>query len=159
MISAAQLREMITEVLDTAPRTALKGDVPRELLMLTSAVESKLGTYFKQIGGPALGIMQMEPATAHDIYENFLRFPKNLDLLLWVDELRGSQSISHALKYNIAYQIVMARIHYWRVRDPLPENNSEKLAHYWKNHFNTRLGRGTVSKAVADYENHAFNNL
>lgn len=159
MISAAQLREMIIDVLDTAPRPALKGEVPTELLMLTSAVESKLGTYYKQIGGPALGIMQMEPATAQDIYDNFLRFPRNLDLLFWVDELKGSQSVSHALKYNLAYQIAMARVHYWRVRDPLPENDVEGLAKYWKAHFNTHLGKGTVFKAIRDYELYAFNNL
>lgn len=156
MISAVQLREMIIEVLDGAPRPALKGHVPTELLMLTSAVESKLGTYLKQIGGPALGIMQMEPATARDIYDNFLRFPKNLDLMLWVEELRGNQSVESALKYNLAYQIAMARVHYWRVRDPLPENDVKDIAKYYKQHYNTYLGKSTIAKAIADYERYAL---
>lgn len=159
MIAASQLREMITDVLETAPREPLKGEVPVELLMLTAATESKLGTYYKQIGGPALGIMQMEPTTAQDIYDNFLRFPRNLDLLLWVEDFKGSQSIKNALKYNLAYQIAMARIHYWRVKSPLPKNEVEALALYWKAYYNTNLGRGTLVKAARDYELHAFNTL
>ena len=58
---------------------ALEPEIPHslvaeELLMLTAAHESHLGTYLKQKGGPALGIYQMEPATYRDLHENFLRF-------------------------------------------------------------------------------------
>ena len=159
MIAASQLREMITDVLETAPRKQLKSETAVELLMLTAATESRLGTYYKQIGGPALGIMQMEPFTAHDIYKNFLRFPSNLDLFLWVENLRGNQKVEEALTYNLAYQIAMARIHYWRVRSPLPKNEAGELANYWKLHYNSHLGRGTVVKAARDYELHAFNTL
>jgi len=159
MISSSQLREMIVEVLDDAPRNILFSETAVELLMLTAATESKLGTYYKQINGPALGIMQMEPQTAYDIYLNFLNFQRNSDLLLWIEEIRGNQGIKRALKYNIEYQIAMTRIHYWRVKSPLPNNEAKELADYWKRYYNTSLGKGTVNKAIADYENYAFNNM
>jgi hypothetical protein len=38
-----------------------------QLLMGTAAQESHLGTYLKQINGPALGVFQMEPNTEIDI--------------------------------------------------------------------------------------------
>ena len=159
MIAAAQLREMIVDVLETAPGRRLQGQTVVELLMLTAATESRLGTYYRQVKGPALGIMQMEPPTAFDIYNNFLLYPKNADLKEWVEHLRGNQPVETALKYNLAYQIAMARIHYWRVKSPLPKNEVDDLAIYWKKYFNTPAGRGTVEKAAKDYELYAFNTL
>ena len=159
MISASQLREMIVDVLESAPGRKLQGETAVELLMLTAATESRLGTYYKQVGGPAVGIMQMEPPTAFDIYNNFLMYPKNADLKEWVEHIRGNQPVETALKYNLAYQIAMARIHYWRVKSPLPKNEVGELADYWKKHFNTHLGRGTIAKAARDYKLHAFNTL
>lgn len=152
MIHPEQLREMITEVLETSPRPELKSSPAIELLMLTAATESRLGTYFRQVNGPALGIFQIEPATEEDMYKHFLQYPKNADLYGWVDSLRTKGDL-YDLKYNIAYQIALARIHYWRVPKGLPSENPIELAYYWKEYFNTSLGRGTVTKAVTDYEN------
>ena len=40
----------------------------------TAAVESRMGTYLRQIGGPALGIWQVEPATHLDCWDNWLDY-------------------------------------------------------------------------------------
>ena len=150
MIEANQLRELIVEVLDTCPDQRLNTPAAVELLMLTAATESHLGTYIRQIKGPARGIFQMEPATEKDIYENYLRFPRQLQLLLWVEEFKGTRGID--LKANLAYQIAMARVHYWRSPMKMPlEDDAVGLANKWKQVYNTELGRGTIGKALADY--------
>jgi hypothetical protein len=57
------------------------------------------------------------------------------------------------LRRNLAYAIVMARVHYLRVPSPLPDaTDVPALAAYWKKHYNTHLGSGTVVKAIKKYE-------
>lgn len=154
MINPNQLREMIIEVLSTAPEPRLNSPVAVELLMLTFAVESHLGTYLKQVKGPALGIGQMEPFTEEDLWRSYLKY--NKPLRTWVHEMTSEYVIGgkiHELKYNLAYQIAMTRLHYWRRPEPLPPTaDPYALAEYWKDHYNTHLGKGTVTKAVIDYK-------
>lgn len=118
--------------------------------MLTAAVESHLGHYVYQIGGPARGIFQMEPATAIDIYDNYLRYQEGLrDELLYFCAADPERD----LLGNIPYQILMARFHYLRVKEPLPKaEDSKGLAEYWKKYYNTTLGKGTVEKAIEEYK-------
>jgi len=146
MIDKAQLRSLITKVLKEAN---LYSESAVELLMLTAAVESKLGTYIKQLGGgPALGIFQMEPLTEQDIHGHFLAYREGLEDI--VDSFSTMQP--DELEWNLAYQILMARLHYLRVPEPLPDKDDvEGLAKYWKKYYNTNLGKGTVEKAVRAY--------
>jgi hypothetical protein len=144
MIDKGQLRDLITRVLQDAD---LYSDSAVELLMLTAAVESKLGTYIKQVKGPALGVFQMEPATYEDIWANFLSYKPGVERRLYIEQ-GGEQ-----LEYDIRHAILMARIHYLRVKSPLPAaDDVDALAAYWKTYYNTHLGKGTVAKAKAAYE-------
>lgn len=152
MIEPVQMREMIEEILLSAPNPRLHSPVAVELLMLTAATESKLGRYFRQIRGPALGIFQVEPATERDLFENYLEY--NRDLLSWVEDLEMNHDFN--LKYNIAYQIAIARLVYFRKKDPLPSIELHELAAYWKKHYNTHLGKGTVEKAIGDYNRYVL---
>lgn len=154
-----QLREMIDTVLVYLDPIIKYSYTARELLMLTAATESHLGTYWRQIKGPARGIFQMEPATEQDIWVNFLAYKQPLLKLL--KDLLGPANFNFpALQWNLAYQIAMARVHYFRVKKPLPligatGNWSHKevmqLAEYWKDHYNTSAGKGTPKKAYDDY--------
>jgi hypothetical protein len=117
--------------------------------MLTAATESHLGTYIRQVGGPARGIFQMEPATEQDIWDNLLFYKPKLATLLYDFD----SSADNTLEWNLAYQILMARMHYLRVKEPLPKwDDVEGLAAYWKRYYNTPKGKGTIEKAVADYQ-------
>ena len=141
-----QLRDLICEVLLDA---GMYSDSAVELLMLTAATESKLGRYVRQVGGPALGIFQMEPNTENDIYINYLKY--NEDLEDFVDAYT-SDALPDELVWNVAYSILMARIHYLRVKEKLPAATDIRgLASYWKKYYNTHMGKGTVKKAVASY--------
>ncbi|MDR9502667.1 MAG: hypothetical protein RI601_12795, partial [Desulfurivibrionaceae bacterium] len=57
------------------------------------------------------------------------------------------------LKFDLAYQIIMARLQYLRVPDALPDHfDIAGLAAYWKQHYNTPAGRGTVDEFIKNYQ-------
>lgn len=148
MIDEEQLKwEVIVPVLKYLAPDVPYSDAAVELLFGTASVESKRGTYLKQLGGgPALGIYQMEPATYNDIYQNFLQYKPSL--LAKVEKLRGNNVLGSSEKEligNLYYATAMARIHYYRVPEPLPKT-PEAHAAYWKEHYNTILGAGTPEK-------------
>ena len=119
------------------------------LLLGTAIQESRL-TYLKQIGsGPALGIYQMEPSTHDDIWENFLAYRDDLSSLIEKSfRIRNSE----ALVWDMGYATAMARVHYYRVPEALPdEGDVSKLATYWKRHYNTSEGRGTPLEFMEKY--------
>lgn len=121
-----------------------------DLLFMTAAHESALGTYLKQVSGPALGIYQMEPDTHNDIWDNYLEYREDLRPL--VLRLLGRFGSVDTLVFNLAYATAMARIHYYRIKEPLPKkddypNNSEEylkaLSQYAKKYYNTEKGKAT----------------
>ena len=119
-----------------------------ELVLGTAIVESGL-TYLKQHGdGPALGLWQVEPATHDDLYTNFLNFRPKLGSKLI--ELRATGlSLNENLATNLMYGAAVCRLCYYRKPDALPEaGDIEGQAAFWKEHYNTIFGAGTVSKYV-----------
>jgi hypothetical protein len=154
MVDKIQLRDLIRLVLKDMEPLVPYSETAVELLMLTAAVESNLGTYIRQKGGPAQGIFQMEPATEKDLWVNYLEYKKGLR-----DKVRGYRAMSplkDELVWNTAYAIAMTRVHYLRAPSQLPPNTKEELAAYWKKVYNTHLGKGTVEKAIQKYESMAM---
>lgn len=121
------------------------------LLLGTAAQESKFGTYLRQIKGPALGVFQMEPNTELDIWNNYLSY--RAEIAGAIGSMTGKLCPSSiALEANLAYQIAMARTHYRRVPQALPDaDDIEGLARYWKLHYNTHLGAGTEKEFIRNY--------
>lgn len=123
------------------------------LLMGTAAQESGLGTYLAQLGGgPARGIFQMEPATLEDCYTNFLDYRAQMKsgvdsfLAAWPD--KATQLVS-----NNAYAAAMCRVRYLRAPGNLPPaDDIQALGEYWKQHYNTPQGAGTVDEFVTHYQ-------
>jgi len=142
-----QLRGLIR---DTLQLIDMNSEEAVELLLGTAAVESNLGYYIRQVGGPARGIFQMEPATEADLWENYIG--RRRDLLMMMAGLLGyaTQDISR-LEYDLRYQIVMARLHYLRVPEALPKT-LEGMARYWKKYYNTPGGKGTEEKYIRAYK-------
>ncbi len=144
-----QLRGLITEILQ---EVYLYSEEAVELLMGTAAVESALGHYIEQVGsGVAKGIFQMEPATEKDIWENFLAYKSPLKVIV-KEYINPNVMFGEDLKWNLAYQIIMTRIHYLRVSEALPSvTDIEGQADYWKKYYNTNLGKGTRAKYQLAY--------
>lgn len=119
------------------------------LLIHTAKAESRLH-YLRQLhGGPALGLWQMEPPTHDDIWANFLRFRDDLAGRVRTLSILGEPSADQLIG-NLYYAAAMARVHYWRVPEPLPaEDDLFAQATYWKRHYNTALGKGTPEHFIA----------
>jgi hypothetical protein len=120
---------------------AFCSDAAVNLLLGTAAVESAFGTYIRQIKGPALGVFQMEPDT-------FTWLRVNYEGRL--TELMTAQ-FNH-LEWNLRLAIIMARLRYRIVPEPLPEaGDVTGLAAYWKKHYNSIKGKGTVGDFTHNY--------
>ena len=120
-----------------------------KLLQMTAAHESNCGQYLAQLGGPALGIYQMEPLTAHDIDINYLYYRKPLDKMK--RNLISTCSINRNLIANLDYATFMARVHYYRDRKALP-NDLIELSNYAKRVWNTEEGKATSRDYYAAFE-------
>src|ERR1700722_17623196 len=119
MLDAAQFRSLIVK--PALLELMLYSEDAIELLMFTCANESNGGTYIKQLTGPALGIFQMEPNTYNDIWHNYI--VNRHDLLLQLQHQFNINGIpdEHQLIYDLRFATVMARIHYARVKEPIPD--------------------------------------
>jgi len=136
MLDKKQFEDLIKRILieyDLYNKSAVN------LLLGTAAQESKFGTYIRQINGPALGIFQMEKPTFD-----------------WLKNIYGSKypiGEFDELEYNLKLAILLARLRYRIVKEPLPDaNNEEGLARYWKKYYNTPLGKGTIEQFINNYK-------
>jgi hypothetical protein len=147
-INTKQLIELIIQ--PTLKDLGLYSLAAEQLLVGTCAQESLMGTYVAQVKGPALGIFQMEPATHEDLWNNYIgSLPPLLKSSITQTSYRTS---SATLVHDLAYACAMARIHYLRVKAPLPPaNDIPALASYWKKYYNTPLGKGKESEFIANW--------
>jgi hypothetical protein len=110
-----------------------------ELLIGTCAQESQMGTYLRQINGPALGCMQVEPSTFQWLWmKYYLRFP----VLLGIE--------FEQMEYDLRSSIIMARLKYLSCPGAIPAT-LEGQAGYWKRWYNSPLGAGTVEEYISNY--------
>lgn len=136
-----------------------------EILLLATAIhESKLKER-RQIAdwgppveyGPALGLWQMEPATHDDCWRNYLVYRASLanDVRALTATPAPAWVKAEELINNDRYAAAMCRVKYRRSAEPLPAaSDLPAIAAYWKRHYNSALGKGTVDQFLADW--HAF---
>ena len=151
MLDKKKLRDLIEHVLRNF-EAETKGlvkytDSARELLMMTCAHESHLGTYRKQVGGPALGIFQMEPATFDDLKRNFIAYRPVLHEIL-------KDRKAEELVEDDVLAIIMARLLYFRAPESIG-NTKEEWAALAKKRYNTVAGKATESKYLEEYLRYA----
>lgn len=153
MMDALQFRDYV--VIPVLKRINLYSDAATQLIIGTFWHESAGITYIKQVGGPACGGLQMEPFTHHDIYDNYLAYKSELKAKIQSQANSFEANADYpddSLISNLAYQVAMCRVHYLRVSDPLPPaNDIERLAKYWKQHYNTQAGKGSVEKFMRHF--------
>lgn len=154
MIDVGQFRERV--IRPTLVGLELWSEAAEALLIGTAVQESRL-TYLVQIGGgPALGVYQLEPETEADIWVNFLRYRRGLARRIEAS-IAEIPPAPYLLVTDLRYATAMARIHYLRQREPLPAaDDVEGLAHYWKDHYNTAAGKGTVAQFTLNYRRYVL---
>jgi hypothetical protein len=124
-----------------------------QLVTMTACHESRLKFRHQLGNGPALGLCQMEPATAQDIWNHFLS-PQwaTLGAKVELTLASGQDSNPKTMADNDLYAAAMCRVHYFRVKEPLPDlGDPDGLAAYWKRHYNTPAGAGTPEQFKSSY--------
>lgn len=140
-----------------------------ELVLATAAHESQF-RWVDQLDkfdkpGPAYGLWQVEEFTHDDIWRTFLRFRPGLArhveelLTVWANGQRDHSTNPpgpppvEELHWNNLYGAAVCRIRYLRAPGALPDRGDvHALARYWKAHYNTPLGKGTVEEFADHYE-------
>ena len=129
---------------------ALDGPDADALLLATAAQESGLGARLAQASGPALGVWQMEPATHDDIIGNFVASRLSLRRALGTFKAPGLKG-AEQMAGNLYYACALARLQYARAPGALPKwNDADGQAAYWKAHYNTASGAGTIDEFLAN---------
>ncbi len=143
--------------------------VAEDLLMGTALAESDLRHLEQLGGGPALGLFQIEPRTEIDVWGTYLLYrQERAELVLatlggtkpppgdWTHEfLFGWRPDAEQLATNLIYSAIIARLIYLRRPEPFPiRGDVPGLASYWKQWFNTPLGKGTEAHFIELYEEH-----
>jgi hypothetical protein len=113
-----------------------------ELLAMICAHESLGGKYRKQIGGIALGIFQIEPATHNSIWDNSDTIKSRAMRL-------GIKEDVNRLETDDRYSIFVARHYLAQDVNPLPKTIDD-MAKYCKSYWN-RTGKATPEKYLNDY--------
>ena len=147
MIDPGQLR--LEVIRPTLRRIDLWSLAAEKLLLGTALAESVVRgrQYLRQLGkGPARSIYQVEPVTAKDLRNRFLRRRSQAELRKRVLALEiPDLSIEEQLTVNLAYATAIARLRYWSRPESLPAaDDLVGIARYWKQHYNTHLGAGPV---------------
>lgn len=153
MINKEQLRELIIKpTLRYLDPEIMYSEAAVELLMMTCAHESRLGTYIAQINGPALGIYQMEPVTEKDLHDNFLDYRHDLSDQIHYLTCDLVTPVVPELVANLTYATAMARVHYYRDKEALPDKDDiQGLAMYAKRVYNTKAGKATWQSYAGAY--------
>ncbi len=150
-MNAGQL--LVYVIRPTLRKLAEKSELPlasneAELLLLaTAAQESSMGEYLHQVGGPARGIYQMEPATIEDTENRIKRWPK----LEWAINDSFFSWAEYNVEGNLQYATALARAKYWLVPHPLPAADCWSLWFYYKQYWNTDLGAATPTQFAANF--------
>jgi hypothetical protein len=142
-----QLKKLVRETLTEIGFYSLEAE---DLVLGTIAQESAGGEYIEQINGPALGICQMEPATHDDIWKHWLVYKTSLQARI-VSFTTSKKPKADELRWNLKYAIAMCRVFYLRKPGAIPLTLKSQ-AEYWKKHYNTYLGAGSVEEYIRNYK-------
>jgi len=156
MINVEQLRDEV--VVPALEAIGMFSPAAVNLVVSTAAAESELCFLRQYPEGPAVGLWQMEPATYDwlaldylarraDIRAKFLRMVTTGDRMPEADEM----------VWNLRFGAAMCRLRYWTVPESLPAaDDVEALGEYWKKHYNTENGKGTVAHFLRNCPTEGF---
>lgn len=118
-------------------------------IQMIIAHESSCGKYIAQTKGPALGIIQMEPATYFDTWTYGDSIKKNAKLLKITTGFLKSIPEPERLIYDLRFNVFMARQKLFMAPGALPKNQKD-MAKYLKVHWNG-CGKATSDKYYDDF--------
>ncbi len=148
--SSQEEQLVVTPTLKEIP----KGYSPEAVhaVMMIIAHESRRGEFIKQLKGPALGLINMEPTTHDSTWANGDSIYRNARLLTIIGP---SDNFVHPpaerLNYDWRYNVFMARQRLFMKRGALPMD-LKRLSQYLKRHWNSVLGAAGAMSYYDDYD-------
>lgn len=148
-INAAQFREYVIAPALAALATAgiPVSKTAADLLMATAAVETQLGTYLRQVNGPARSVFQIEPATLTQTLGAATQ--EQLAAIQGLAATSIPDGIFGEIDTNLVLSAVCARLIYWQSPMPLPPDTIAGLWSMYKPVWNTRAGATTLAEFIA----------
>ena len=152
-------KKQLTELVIIPTLHEIPGGYSPEAVMAIQMIvahESAGGEYIAQNrGGPALGVIQMEPATHFDTWKHGDSIQKNAELLNIVTRGTGVKNVpsSDRLVYDLRYNVFMARQKLFMAPGALPDN-APAMAHYLKKNWNGS-GKASPEKYHRDFNSWA----
>lgn len=131
-----------------------------ELVLGTGLHESNAWLFTHQVGGgSALGMWQMERATFNFLFATYLSVARRSDISMALRDMvikTNNEFFSpehHMLTYNHWLAAAMCRVHYLKVKEPLPERGDiHGQAVYWKKYYNTKYGKGNITQYIKSWQ-------
>jgi len=140
-------------------RTTLRGspfpDIERSVsIILGTAAQESGFQYTEQIGGgPALGLLQVEPVTEASVWADYLAY--HGDIADWFLTRCGRDAPNDAARqFDMVYGILLARtLYFWRDHDRLPPvTDIDTQATRYKMYYNTAGGEGSEQEFIENYQ-------
>ncbi len=116
------------------------------LVMATAVTESNLSALVQTIGGPALGVYQIEPDTHDDVLSRV--GDRHQELFVKMTHLAATYPSRYdQLVTNLAYATAICRLKYYLDPEPLPaQGDRHALAWYYKRVWNTSAGAASEAQ-------------
>ena len=118
-------------------------------IQMIIAHESVGGKYLAQTNGPALGIIQMEPATHLDVWKHGDSIKVNARMLGIITSESSYTPSPNKLVSDLRYNVFMARQKLFMDKGRLP-GNAHDMAIYLKKNWNGD-GKATPEKYLNDF--------
>ncbi len=130
--------EMATKICDCIGHG--KYETAVHMIIETAVTETGLGRLEDKTDAAGMGITQFDKIPFADVRDRCIKLKPQIEKDLGVDITKVDWD---DLRYNIFLSLLFARLLYWLKGEPIPKTIEER-ASYWKLHYNTKLGKGTV---------------
>lgn len=117
-----------------------KYETAKLMIIETAITETGLGQIEDKTVGAGIGLTQFDEMPFNDVRNRTMKLKSQIQRDLKIDI---SLVEWDDLRYNQFLALLFTRLHYWLKGDPIPETIEERAA-YWKLHYNTKLGKGTI---------------
>ena len=111
-----------------------------EMIVETAIAETGLGQIEDKTVGAGMGLTQFDEMPFNDIKTRTMKLRPQIQKDLKIDISLVNWD---DLRFNPFLSLLFTRLHYWLKGDPIPATIEER-AKYWKLHYNTKAGKGTV---------------
>lgn len=117
-----------------------KYETAKEMIIETAIAESGLGQIEDKTVAAGMGLTQFDELPFNDIKNRSMKLRSKIlkDLKVDISLVEWNE-----LRHNSFLALLFTRLHYWLKGDPIPRTIEERAA-YWKLHYNTKLGKGTI---------------